>query len=306
MKYNDNQMEIIFTKYIKFVDDLNLNYSNTIKNLLYIIIPGFVLRYGIENEIIILKTFKETVIRINNVNNNIVQAYYQNIPYKINNVIKTNKSIVLLNYKENNTVELLDNLVHEFNHAVNSYINGMIINDNIIKVRTGLSFFSYNKDSLDFISKDKSYILEEILNTKETEEIINIIHEFKKYNFKNSKTNSALYLIDNHINDKYSSDSYVLESFVTDELIKNKTFLSTLSNLRIRGNVDDINYWFDNITGIDGSFNELIDIIISISNLKRSKNDSFFKKRKFNKTIKELYRKSKSIIDLFNSNCNFT
>lgn len=305
MKYNDKQMEIIFNKYIEFVDGLDMNYSAVIKNLLYIIIPGFVLRYGIENEKIILNVFRETTIKINDTKNSIVQAYYQNLPYKIGNTIKTKKSIVLLNYRENNLVELLDNLVHEYNHAVNSYSNGIIINDDSFKIRTGISYIKYDKESLKFISKDKSYIFEEILNTKETEEIINIIHGFKKYNFENSKINSALYLIDNHITDRYSSDAYLLETIFTSELIKNTTFLANLSSLRIKGNVEDINYWFDNITGKDGSFNRLIDIVIELSSLKYDKNLSFFKKRKLNNKVKELYKNTKEIINLFNNNCNF-
>lgn len=305
MKYNEMQMNIIFEKYIKFVDDLPYNYIDNIRNLLYIIVPAFILKYGLDNEKSILNTFKDVRILIKEGSNKRVQAFYKSIPIKEGNDIELHKFIVLQNYHDNSLVELLDNLVHEYNHALNSENNEINYNENKLGLRTGLSYIVYDKDTLEFISKDNNYILEEILNTKETEEIINIIHSFLNYKFDNKKINTALYFIDNHIKDKYSSESYKLETFFTKELTSNRTFMATLSKLRIKGAIDDIEYWFDNITGIKGSYKNLVDIIVEVTNIKNKEPKWIFGKNKWKRKINELYQNALAIINTFNNNCNY-
>lgn len=299
------QMNIIFEKYIKFVDDLPYNYIDNIRNLLYIIVPAFILKYGLDNEKSILNTFKDVRILIKEGSNKRVQAFYKSIPIKEGNDIELHKFIVLQNYHDNSLVELLDNLVHEYNHALNSENNEINYNENKLGLRTGLSYIVYDKDTLEFISKDNNYILEEILNTKETEEIINIIHSFLNYKFDNKKINTALYFIDNHIKDKYSSESYKLETFFTKELTSNRTFMATLSKLRIKGAIDDIEYWFDNITGIKGSYKNLVDIIVEVTNIKNKEPKWIFGKNKWKRKINELYQNALAIINTFNNNCNY-
>ena len=73
---------------------------------------------------------------------------------------KTTKFMVIQNYQKNSLVDLLDNLVHEFNHALNSSINEIKITKNYLYLRTGLTYRVYKKEDLSFIRKDKSYLLE--------------------------------------------------------------------------------------------------------------------------------------------------
>lgn len=299
------QMNIIFEKYIKFVDDLPYNYINNIKNLLYIIVPAFMLKYGLDNERTILNTFKDVRILIKEGSNKRVQAFYKSIPVKDDNDIELHKFIVLQNYHDNSLVELLDNLVHEYNHALNSENKEISYKENKMFIRTGLSYIIYDKDTLEFVSKDNNYILEEILNTKETEEIINIIHGFLNYKFDNKKISTALYFIDNHIKDKYSSESYRLETFFTKDLTSNRTFMTTLSKLRIKGAIEDIDYWFDNITGIKGSYKNLVSIIVEVTSIKNKEPKWIFGKNKWKRHINELYKNALSIINTFNNNCNY-
>lgn len=305
MKYNEMQMNIIFEKYIKFVDDLPYNYIDNIKNLLYIIVPAFMLKYGLDNERTILNTFKDVRILIKEGSNKRVQAFYKSIPVKDDNDIELHKFIVLQNYHDNSLVELLDNLVHEYNHALNSENKEISYRENKMFIRTGLSYIIYDKDTLEFVSKDNNYILEEILNTKETEEIINIIHGFLNYKFDNKKISTALYFIDNHIKDKYSSESYRLETFFTKDLTSNRTFMTTLSKLRIKGAIEDIDYWFDNITGIKGSYKNLVSIIEEVTDIKNKEPKWIFGKNKWKRHINELYKNALSIINTFNNNCNY-
>ena len=49
----------------------------------------------------------------------------------------------------------------------------------------------------------------------------------------------------------------------------NKTFIPTIENLRFKGNVDDIENWFDNITGNEGSYRELTLLLDTILEKKK-------------------------------------
>ena len=304
MDYNENEIKIIINKYINFVDNLKYNYDDRIKNLLYLIVPAFIIRYKLDHEKLILNTFLNVPIIIDDNENNNVPAYYINIPKKIGNEIKIHKAIVIQNFKKNSLIGLLDSLVHEYNHAINSYNNPFIIKDDKLYVRTGLSNFIYNNSNLEFIEKEKSYILEEVLNTFQTEQIINIIHSFKKYNFNYPKINTSLYILDNHINKSFDSNAYYLEKFFSNDLLYNKTFTSTLSNLRITGFIEDIEYWFDNITGIKDSYKVLINNMIEINHLKHKQTKWKWKENKIKRKIVSIYKEEKKLIETFNRNCN--
>lgn len=305
MNYSLEQLDIIFNKYISFVDNLKYDYSDKIKNLLYLIIPGFIIRYGINNEKIILDSINNILINVSNSNTKNLKAYYTCIPKYKDNKLITIKNITINNLNNLDMISLLDSLIHEFNHAVNSYNNNLRYDDNYVYIRTGLCNFVYSKNSLDFIKKEKAYILEEVLNTKQTEEIIDIIHGFKKNTFKNPKINTAIYILDNHINKSYVSESYQIENLFLKQLINNKTFISTLSNLRLKGEINHIADWFDDITGIKNSYNELIDILYELSNIELKNHKFKFMEKRWKNNISNLYQKELEIINVFNKNCNF-
>ena len=117
--------KLIIEREKKFIDEISdkYNYDSNIRHLLYIIIPAFIIKYGTNKEKLILNTFKNIKIRITNQEDKMVKAYYSSTPRKINNEYTTIKYMMIQNYNNIGLVELLDNLVHEFNHAVNSYLN---------------------------------------------------------------------------------------------------------------------------------------------------------------------------------------
>ena len=89
------------------------------------------------------------------------------------------------------------------------------------------------------------------------------------------------------------------------EMIFNRTFISTLENLRINGEVYDINKWFDDITGKEGSYKELINNLFEVYNLEiEYSKKTIFKRRTLNK-IRETSKSIMRIIDKFNNNVNF-
>ena len=307
MKLDDNILNQLFDYCINFVDNelREYNYSSDIKHLLYVVIPAFIVKYGFDNRNKITKTFKDVPIIMKNKEEKIYQAYYTNIPFMVGDKIIQSKHIVVNYYVEKPLIELVDNIVHEYNHAVNSIVDGIKWDDNYIYLRTGLMYIKYNKTNYEDSGKDDSYILEEIINTKQTEELVDIINSFNKYKINNTIINNSLYNINKYINNNYSSEAYLLQSTLCKELMNNHTLISVLSNLRFQGNIDEIPYFFDNVTGEDGSYNKLIKILNESVKLEEEFSKTIlFKNLKIHK-LRGLYESAKEIVDTFNRNYHF-
>ena len=116
------------------------------------------IKYGIDKEKLILDVFKKIRIISSNKKSQIVKAYYSSTPKKIKEQYQTQKFMVIQNYEKISLVDLLDNLVHEFNHAVNSYKNEIKVTSKYLYLRTGLTYRIYDKNTLNFIKKHNSYI----------------------------------------------------------------------------------------------------------------------------------------------------
>jgi hypothetical protein len=304
---DNNMFKTILNESIDFIDsELTIyNYSTDIKHLLYIIIPAFIIRYEYKNKNKIFQVFREVPLIETSENNKRFQAYYTSYPYKNNNKILTRKYILVRHYKDKPLIELLDNIIHEYNHAINSHINEIKITKKRIYVRTGLSYALFDKNSLKPLGIDDKNILEEILNTKQTEEVVDIINNFNKNELNNFDISNTLYSINNSIDNQYKSNAYSLQKTFTKNLTNNKTIINILSNMRFNGNIDEIPKFFDDIVGKENSYNDLIYILNESSRLEREyANSKFFKKIKLNK-IKSLYKKANIIIDNFNNNYHF-
>lgn len=303
MKYSNEFINKLFLDTIELSNNIAAiyHYPDNITHLLYIIIPAFILKYGTTSRKVIEECFKKIPILIKDEQNKVAQAYYFSTPYYQDGNIMTNKGIVLRNYNNISLMQLLDNLVHEFNHAVNSYMNEIKVNNEVL-IRTGIVYNHFNKNNLTFIKKGEEIILEEVINTKQTELIIDLIKSFSEYEINSSVVNSTLYSIYHSFSDNYKSNSYYLESYVCQDLMKNKTFLSTLETLRFEGQIEDIHDFFDNITGKKGSLLELSKCLNkSLSLQKELPNTKLFKKNKINK-IKEINKKALEIVNVFNNN----
>ena len=307
MKIDDNILNQLFDLSKNFVDNelKEYKYSNDIKHLLYIIIPAFIIKYGFDNRNKITKIFKLVPFVEKESNEKRLQAFYASVPVEVGPQIITKKFIVLNRYQDKPLMELIDNIVHEYNHAVNSINYEVKWDEENIYVRTGLSYIRYNKKNYQDNSKADSYILEEIINTKQTEEIIDIINSLNKYNINDTSISTTLYNINKYINDKYSSEAYLFQSSICKELMNNNTLISVLSNMRFQGLVSEIPYFFDNVTGIENSYDNLIRILNESVKLEEEYSKiKFFKKRKIRNVLK-LYNDAKEIIDIFNRNYHF-
>mgnify|MGYP003291744111 FL=1 len=302
--YTNEQFNLIINKYKSITDELssNYNYPENIRHLLYIIIPAFIIKYNLENERIIIDIFKNIPIIINDVNDTSNPALFTRQIKKINNEYLTVKNIIIKNYRNAGLLPLLDSLIHEYNHAINSIKNEIIIKDNQIYLRTGIAFNKYDIN-LTYI-KNENITLEEIINTNDSEEIINLIKGFNKYEISDYEIRNTIEIINREIGNNYTSKAYYLQSFVCKSLLENRTFINTLKKLRFSGNIEDIDYWFDNITGKKDSFKTLNKLLNdSLQKEKELSQIKFFKNRKINQ-IRYNIIETNEIIKLFDNNCN--
>lgn len=287
-----------------FIDKISdkYNYDSNIRHLLYLIIPAFIIKYDVSKESLVKNTFENIRIISSKKKDDKVKAYYSSVLKEKNNDYYSEKYMVIKNYEKISLIDLLENLVHEFNHAINSYTNEIKVLKKSIYLRTGLSYRIYDKNTLQFIKKDNSFILEEIINTKQTEEIINIIKGFDK---DNKIIENTIYAINGETSSSYESNSYFLQSYACKEILNNRTFISTLEKLRLSGEVYDIDKWFDNITGKELSYKELIEELFEVYNLEiEYSKKKLFKNITLNK-IKNKISIIKRIIDTYNNNVNY-
>lgn len=295
---------IIIEKEKQIIDDISdkYDYDSNIRHLLYVIIPAFIIKYGIQREKLILNTFKTIKIVKSNKINNTIKAFYSSTIKHQNNTYTTKRYMVIQNYNQTSLVELLDNLVHEFNHALNSVNNEIKETNRFLYLRTGLTYRIYKKEDLSFIKKEPSYLLEEIINTKQTEDIINIIKSFDQ---SNSSIGNTIYAINSETQQNYNSKSYFLESYICKQILTNRTFINTLENLRITGDIYDIDKWFDDIIGKKGSYQELIYLLNEIYKFELEYIEKkYFKFLLVNK-IKNTSKRIMTIVETFNSNVNY-
>lgn len=308
MEINEFNIDSILNKYTIFVNNVSshFRYDNNIKHVLYIIVPAFIIKYGIINERKILNTFENVKIVINDTEDSQNIASFNRKIIKLNNKYELEKKIILNRYKKESLVNLIDSLVHEFNHAMNSINNEMTIEQDYIYLRSGITCIKYDKETLKKVPlKFNGLILEEVLNTIQTEQIINVILSWAKYHekIKNNELNNMLYVLNREITTKYTSKAYMLETFISKELVKNKTFIYTLEKLRFTGDISDIENWFDNITGTINSYKKLCNKLDQLQELEKQYIYSkWFKKRIIYK-MRLILNQITDIIEIFNKNC---
>lgn len=306
MKMNKLNMDMFISNYMNFVNNISnkFNYDNNIKHLLYIIIPACIIKYGIINERKILSIFENIEIIIANKQNDNYIASFNRTIIKTGNKYKIDKKVFLNKYKKISLVSLLDSLIHEFNHAINSINNELKEENETIYLRGGLSYTKYSANDLKENTPDSNLIiLEETLNTIQTEEIIKIILSFKNYRIDDDEVNNLVYSLNNELDSKFMSEAYFLQTFVIRELAKNITFISTLQKMRFSGYEFNIEEWFDEITGVKGSLQELCNNLQKIEYLEKKLVTNKFLKSWTKKKIIIIFKKVQEIANLFSSNC---
>ena len=307
----DEYVNMLFNKYKNIVDKIakDNNYDDNIKHLLWLIMTSFVLKYGIKNESTILKCFRETIIIKKAINEKNVYAFFNRIILH-NNDFCTKKYIVINSDVYQNYIVYFDTIIHEFNHAINSMLNELKLKNNEIYLRTGLSYSVYEYDKYYNITekcKTDEYLFEEVINTYQSQEIINLVLQLNNMKIEDVEIATFINAISKELNNnKYSSLAYSLQMHMCRDLLSNRTFVSTLENLRFSGDVDNIEKWFDNILGAEGKYKELNSLLILSFNLSKKYSSSTFFKKRFSNKIKSCILKVESIVREFNKNCVYT
>jgi len=89
------------------------------------------------------------------------------------------------------------------------------------------------------------------------------------------------------------------------QILENKTFISTLNNLRLTGDINNIEEWFNNITNQKDSYQKLNNYLQEIMNLEQKLiTQKLFQSITINK-IKKYISLVLDIINTFNQNCNY-
>ena len=79
-------------------------------------------------------------------------------------------------------------------------------------------------------------------------------------------------------------------TYANDASLKNNGVIESFSNLRFQGNIEEINYFFDNITGEEGSYKRLIAILNESVKLEDEYDIDIFEDGLVN-TVGEIYAK---------------
>lgn len=302
---NNNIVNLCLKKYKLIVDSISdkFNYDENLRHLLYVVVTSFVIKYGIKSENVIIDCFSNTKIYFGKCDNGISAYFDRNLLF--DEKYYTKKYIVIDSNNSQNYIHFLDTIIHEFNHAVNSMKNEIKEDENKIYLRTGLSYIIYDKSNIHIgESKSKDFVLEEIINTKQTEEIIHIILNFSKYEIDDVEVVNFLTSIVNEISNlKYKSQAYYFQSYICKDLICNKTFISTLENLRFNGDINVVRDWFDNIIGENGKYILLNDLLYEIYLLEQKLEGTKFFKNRIIKKIRGYNKKISEIIKTFDNNC---
>ncbi len=239
-------------------------YNSNIRHLLYVIVPAFVEKYGLKYEKLIVDCFKTTLIYIGKDNDSNVEAFFYRKLFYYKDEYFTKKYIVINGFNKSEYIYLIDTVVHEFNHSLNSMENEIKKNDKEVLLRTGLSFSLYNREIID---KSKSFILEEMINTKQSEEIVSTIYNFN-YNGNNIEIKNMIETIKKEKNQSnFKSNAYRFFMECCRDLLDNKTFIKNVELYRLNGNINEIEIFFDDICGKKGSYNELCELLYDLYTL---------------------------------------
>lgn len=270
-----------------FVDELSekYRYDNNIRHLLYLVIPSFVSYYGFGKVKIIKEIFENVPIFLFDAKDGVFAKYEKYI-----NDNKISARILVSNINNNAISDTVDQLIHEYNHAINSYYNAFIDG----KMRTGISFSSNGVS-------DNRYILEETINTYQTEKIIEYIKNFDENAIKNKEVANTIYNLKHDHYGRFKSKAYHLYTELLKDFFKINSLMLTLEDNRFYGDIDSFISYFDLVL-YKGSF-DILNTKLSLLdiNIKEYERRKIFKKKKLFK-IRTLAREIINLINDFNKN----
>ena len=229
----------------------NTNIPQSFKDYLYLICTGMILKYGRDYTKDIYSSINNTkyIYGLVGLQDKLSKEEYEYLlprlktnanAYTISSVRTENKQIkiqykIIITKDRNNKLQLLEYLTHELNHILSSLRNTFTKTNNGIYFRYGL--FKTNLSTPN--KKESGRIFNEIINTLETEDIINQLIELRKYKIYNHKFLDALKMLDT-IKEQYTATGY--EPFVNlyRPLYNKKPFRDLIDKSMLEGNIESI------------------------------------------------------------------
>ncbi len=302
--------EEVFLKYLEkyqqFVFELSKvkKYPSNLTHLLNLIVPAFIFKYGLRYEKLLLDMFSNVTIIIQEKHAEVVQASFARKLIKDGDGYSSLKYIYLYRYEQTGLMELLENLIHEFNHAVNSLKNEIRYDEKYVYLRSGLTSLVYDRNTLSALEKQDEVILEEIINTHQSNELLEVIASFNKYAIPDSTLRTSVETVA-RLYPNYQSRAYYLQTMICKRLLENTTFIRTLEDLRFQGEVQEMEEWFDTIVGKQGSYKRLQVLLLESFQLEEKlQTQKWFRKKTLSK-LRNLSQELFALTFTFDQNCNF-
>ena len=259
--------------YSKFlVDQINKSKycPQELRVLQYVIFAGMISYYGFEYVDTIYKAFADPnfyytnsslseIMESNNIFDPSVENSIKNgdvgafvlLRFGKNGLGKlyVNRDIYIIYTNDSNPDELLEKVVHEVNHVINSINNPICIKGGNEAVRSGLSIIG-------LVDAERSYnMLEESVNVLQSAEIVEHILAFTQCDVKNAEIKRLLDKIKYAYGSKREGLGYENVVPLIRPLYLNSEFNKVVKRQRMVGRIVPIKEHFERKVG-DGSYNE--------------------------------------------------
>lgn len=255
----------------KMIDQINLCKEipcpDELRKLEYLTFAGLYYFYGVEhfNEVFQAFLGTEFIYCKDNVSD-VLRKYTNHSPDEIEMLSSPNtpgffyfdfdsdgimrRKIFVFENEEHSYGEILECIVHEVNHAVNSVNNVLVEHDDYISVRTGLSTAIFC-DGENFFEDKKA--LEEVYNQLQTIDIVDHIFDFSQYDIEDSDIKESFDHLKSDHPYGYTCKGYVSLRSILRPLYDDDNFNLIVRENRLEGSLDKIEEAFDSRTG-DGAY----------------------------------------------------
>ena len=142
--------------------------------------------------------------------------------------------------------EILECIVHEINHVVNSMNEVRVDGDDYISIRTGLSNSIFHVDGT-IVQEKKA--LEEVYNALQTCDIIDCIFSFAQYDIKDPNIRESIERLKSDHQYGYRCQGYSLLTPIFKPLYDCDRFNLVVRESRLEGTLDKIELAFDSEAG---------------------------------------------------------
>lgn len=266
MKNMDEKYLNELFSYYQFIIDKKFPFPSFLdkkfKGLLILACSGMTIFYGMDYFDSIFQTLYKTEIHYyktklsphimkenisTDFRDQILNNHLKNIPGFVSNYYDSNdeqvhRTIYLSSYRQS-ILDLLDIMVHEMNHIVNSKENETFFLGDHLTYRTGLC---YQVDG-----QKKYFTLEEIYNTLQVEEIIHIIRQFSSCSIEDKYLTKLVEQISKQSKNGFQSAAYQDISSLVRPLFRNPIFHDFVKTERWNGHLDKIQEQFNYVVGDD-------------------------------------------------------